>query len=29
MEFLAIAYLGKYCKNSFPATPITYDCGFP
>ena len=29
MQFLALAYLSKYCKGYFPKTQITYDCGFP
>ena len=29
MQFLALAYLSKYCNSYFPVTQITYDCGFP
>ena len=29
MQFLALAYLNKYCNSYFPVTQITYDCGFP
>ena len=29
MQFLALAYLSKYCKSYFPITQITYDFRLP